>query len=255
MTVLARERRRRRREDEPEEEVERAGAAQAPPHVEAALRLQRQAGNAAVAALVQRQPRSPSLLGEGLHLDPGIEAELRRIELEQLLRRLLEPSSVRLAARDIDLKLSDPPAWTPKPGEAATAEPAPLVPRGAGPSEPREAKAGDVVDAVLAVPTVDRALDKLKTDATDRVTRDWSRLTGTDKAILITSGVAIGAGALGGALAHRESRDFLLGQISGRELPVPKLDGLNVTFTLERENVGVMFTLDVGRFLPKSAGF
>jgi hypothetical protein len=256
-------------------EQEPARAPESPrlsPDAAAVLRLQQTAGNAAVTALVQRQEAGgglslggtrrsgPSLLGgEGLRLDPAIEAELRRLELERHVRELLEPGSVRSAFRAAPIDLSAPPpsrpAWLPPPGGTPAPEPAPVVPRGAGPETPREASPGDVLDAVMAVPAVDGALTRLRTQATDRLAADWRSLSGGGKAAVVTSLVTIGGGALAGALANPESRNFLLDQLNGRDLPVPGVDGLSVSFSTQRENLGVMFTLDVGRHLPESLGF
>ncbi len=107
----------------------------------------------------------------------------------------------------------------------------------------------------MAVPTVDRALTNLRTQATDRLSSDWRGLSGGGKAALVTSLVTIGGGALAGALANPESRDFLLRQLDGRDLPVPGVEGLSVAFGTQRDNLGVMFTFDVGRHLPASLGF
>jgi hypothetical protein len=107
----------------------------------------------------------------------------------------------------------------------------------------------------MAVPAVDGALTRLRTQATDRLAADWRGLSGGGKAAVVTSLVTIGGGALAGALASPDSRSFLLDQLNGRDLPVPGVDGLSVSFSTQRDNLGVMFTLDVGRHLPESLGF
>ena len=173
------------------------------PGAAAVLRLQQTAGNAAVTALVQRQEAGggvslggtrrsgPSLLGgEGLHLDPAIEAEMRRIELERRFRELLEPGSIRSALRTAHRPRLRPPArpaWLPPPGGTPAPEPEPLVPRGAGPETPRAASPGDLLGAVMAVPAVDGALTRLRTQATDRLASDWRGLSGGGKAAVVTS--------------------------------------------------------------------
>ena len=255
-----------------EQEPARApGSPPLSPGAAAVLRLQQTAGNAAVTALVQRQEAGggvslggtrrsgPSPLGgEGLHLDPAIEAEMRRIELERRFRELLEPGSIRSALRTAHRPRLRPPArpaWLPPPGGTPAPEPEPLVPRGAGPETPRAASPGDLLGAVMAVPAVDGALTRLRTQATDRLASDWRGLSGGGKAAVVTSLVTIGGGALAGALASPDSRDFLLEQLNGRDLPVPGIEGLSVQFSTQRDNVGVMFTFDVGRHLPASIGF
>ena len=195
----------RERPSASEQEPARApGSPPLSPGAAAVLRLQQTAGNAAVTALVQRQEAGggvslggtrrsgPSLLGgEGLHLDPAIEAEMRRIELERRFRELLEPGSIRSALRTapIDLASAPParPAWLPPPGGTPAPEPEPLVPRGAGPETPRAASPGDLLGAVMAVPAVDGALTRLRTQATDRLASDWRGLSGGGKAAVVTS--------------------------------------------------------------------
>jgi hypothetical protein len=202
--------------------------------------------------MIQRQG---ILGGERLTLDPEIEAEMRRLEFEQKLKLLLEPNAVRKAITDVDLQLEAPPPWLPKPGEKPSPEAEPLVPKGAGPATPQEAGAGDVLDAVMAVPAVNKALTGLETQATEKASRDWSRLSGAEKALVITSGTVIAGTALGGALAKPDSREFLLQQLNGKTIPVPGVEGLGVAVSTQKDNLGVMFTLDVGPLLPKSLGF
>jgi hypothetical protein len=192
---------------------------------------------------------------EHLTLDPSIEAEMRRLELERLLQETLEPKTVRKALADVDLKLVEPPPSLAKDAEIPATGDDPVVPAKAVPETPREADGGDVLEAIAAVPAVDHALTILKTDAGSRISRDWGALSGPEKALVVTSGVSIAGGALGGALVHADSRDFLLQQLHGRDIPVPGVDGLSVTFSTQKENLGVMFNLDVGRLLPASAGF
>jgi hypothetical protein len=95
----------------------------------------------------------------------------------------------------------------------------------------------------MAVPAVDGALTRLRTQATDRLAADWRGLSGGGKAAVVTSLATIGGGALAGALASPDSRSFLLDQLNGRDLPVPGVDGLSVSLSTQRDNLGVMFTL------------
>jgi hypothetical protein len=225
--------------------------------------LQRRAGNAAITRLIQRQETSggvqnrPNLLGGSgpqLHLDPQIEAEIRRIELERQLDEILHPSKLQLALRQIPFAPPSQPEWLPKAGEKPP-EQKPLVPAGAGPAAPKDASPSDLMDAVMAVPAVDDALKQLKTQAGERVQRDWGHLSTGEKALVVTSGVVIAGTALGGAMSKDDSRNFVLQQIGGRDLPVPGVDGLSVQFQTDPKNVGVTFTLDVGKHLPASWGF
>lgn len=226
------------------------------------LDLQRQAGNAAVSALLQRQgpdagsgvQNHPNLLGgQQLQLDPQLEAEMRAIELQAQLDLILHPERLQEAIRQIQLPAA-PPAQAAL-SAPAPAQPAPLVPRGAGPETAHEASASDLMSAIMAVPTIDGALTNLKTQAGDRVQRDWSRLSTGDRVLVITTGVTIAGTALAGAMANPDSRNVVLQQISGHDLPVPGIDGLSVQVNTQRENMGVMFTFDVGQHLPASWGF
>ena len=130
-------------------------------------RLQQTAGNRAVSGLIQRQRAERyRLLDEGLTLDP---------ELAELMRRLGAPKPDLFDPKALERALEgrDKPEWTPLPKHAPKA-PEPLVPRGEGPSEPREGGAGDVWDAVKKIPLVDRGLDKVKEEAKRR----WRKARG-----------------------------------------------------------------------------
>jgi hypothetical protein len=216
-----------------------------------------------VSRLIQRQDATsgvknrPNLLGGAgphLHLDPQIEAEIRRIELERQLDELLHPQKLRLALSQIQFQPPSQPPWLPKAGERPP-EQKPSVPAGAGPDTPKEASASDLMDAVMAVPAVDDALTQLKTQAGERVQRDWGHLSTGEKALVVSTGVVIAGGALGGAMSKEDSRNFVLQQIGGKDLPVPGIGGLSVQFQTDPKNVGVTFTLDVGKHLPASWGF
>jgi hypothetical protein len=226
--------------------------------------LQRSAGNAAVTRLIQRQEATsavqnrPNLLGGSgpqLHLDPQIEAEIRRIELERKLDELLHPQKLRLALSQIQFQPPERPPWLPKAGERPPPDPKPLVPAGEGPATAKEASPSDLMDAVMAVPDVNDALTRLKTQAGERVQRDWGHLSTGEKVLVVSSGVVIAGTALGGEMSKEDSRNFVLQQISGKDLPVPGIDGLSVQFQTDPKNVGVTFTLDVGKHLPASWGF
>jgi hypothetical protein len=229
------------------------------------LDLQQGVGNAAVAALLQRQgpdastggvQNRPNLLGgQQLHLDPQIEAEMRRIELQAQLDLILHPERLQEAIRQIAFQPPAPAPAQPLLSAATPPQPQPLVPRGAGPETAHEASASDLMSAIMAVPAIDGALTNLKTQAGERVQRDWGHLSTGERALVITTGVTIAGTALAGAMANPDSRNFVLQQISGRDMPVPGIGGLSVQVNTQRENMGVMFTFDVGQHLPASWGF
>jgi len=228
------------------------------------VELQQSAGNAAVTAFIQRQDGSgglqnrPNLLGgQQLHLDPQLEAEMRRIELQAQLDEILHPKKLQLAVQQLPFQPSAKPQWLP-PGvtpPAGTAAGTPPAPSDKEPEAAHEGSAGDLVKAIMAVPEIDGALTNLKTQAGERVQRDWGRLSTGEKVLVISTGVTIAGSALGGAMANPDSRNFLLQQVSGRDFPVPGIEGLSFQVNTQKENMGVMFTFDVGKHLPKSWGF
>ncbi len=186
-----------------------------------------------------------------LHLDPEIEAQLAAMRAMELL---LTPETVRTALFDFDLStlLATPPSLLTLPSP----QPAkPIVPRGKGPDEPRPAKGGDLFKAILAVPAVGSALTDLRTQATGRLRSDWRGLSTGERVVVVTGGALLTGGLLGGVLSDPDARQFSLGLIQNKPLPVPYLPGLTFQFNLTGPNQSVQFGLDVGRFLPGSLGF
>jgi hypothetical protein len=218
---------------------------------DALARLQRDAGNRAVTAAlsVQRdgyQP-PPNLLGDyHLRLDPELQA---RFQAQQTVEQLLDPAAIQAALLQLPAPAANPLAG-PSP-----AAPTPLVPAGDGPATAHAADTGDLLGAVMGVPAISNALASLQNQAVDRVSHDFHSLR-TGGQVATVSVLAVIAGvSLGGALAHAETRDFLLSQLNGRVLPVPGVAGLGVELNTERDNVMVAFHLDVGRLLPPWLGF
>ncbi|MFQ5814820.1 MAG: DUF4157 domain-containing protein [Anaerolineae bacterium] len=201
-----------------------------------------------------------------LRLDPEIEMQMAVI---RRMQQLLELETMRSSLPRLDLSTlaaSLPPPWLPTPslgpgrpaapgGRVPTTPRAPLVPRGAGPATPRPAETGDVLRAILRIPAVDSALTRLRAEATDRVRRDWRRLSTGERALVITQTAVIGAGAIGGILSSPEASQAALDLIQNRDLPVPGVPGLNFQFNATGPNRMVRFTLNVGALLPPSWGF
>jgi hypothetical protein len=107
----------------------------------------------------------------------------------------------------------------------------------------------------MAVPAVDQALARLRLQASEQVTRDWSRLTTGERAGVVSSLAVIGIGALGGIASDPDARATALGLLDGRPLPVPGLDWMRVEVSTAGENVMVGLHVDVGQLLPPSLGF
>jgi len=183
-----------------------------------------------------------------LHLDPEIEAELALMRM-RYIQRILNPVNVRNSLRGLDpsvLGTGTPPNLFNLPSPPP---PAPLVPAGAGPATPRAATPGDVMRAVMAIPAVDTALTNLRTQAMQRVRSDWRRLSTGERVLLVSQGVLIGGAALGGALSNEQSRNFLLNQVQGRDLPVPLVPGLSFQFNITGPDQRIFFNLDLARLI------
>lgn len=235
------------------------------------LYLQHTIGNQAVQRLladravpdVQREEGSGFSLGsrntsrfsllssdERLHLDPAIEAQIRAI---QMLNSHFEPDTFQTALGNVNLNLPQPslnPAATnPLAGPQIPAS-GPLVPRGAGPDQPREGKPGDIMDAVSQIPAVENATNQLRDQAKDRVKKDWNSLSTGGKVSLISVSAVIAGGALAGILSNPTSRQFLMDQVEGKDWSVPGVPGLSFQFQLTGPEQRVMFTLDLAKYIP-----
>lgn len=106
----------------------------------------------------------------------------------------------------------------------------------------------------MGIPVVQTGVTRLRSTAEDRVRRDWTRLSGGERALVITQGVLIAGGALAGMLANNEGRRFLLDQVQGRAIPIPGLP-MTVQFNLSGPDQRLIFGLNVGALLPRELGF
>lgn len=188
-----------------------------------------------------------------LSLDPLISME---IEVMRRMRQIFSPDFVSRSLSELDFSTVMTPTqpWLPSGGDSSE-ESQPLVPRGSGPSTPRAGSAGDVLRAVLKIPAVSTALDRVRDQAVGGVRRDWRRLSTGEQALIITQTALIGGGALTGIFANDSSRSAVLGLIQDRDLPVPGVEGFTFRFNATGPNRSVGFTLNVGQFLPSSFGF
>jgi hypothetical protein len=167
------------------------------------------------------QPREPRFQ---LHLDPAIEAELALMRM-RYLQRILNPVNVRNSLMNLDPSIlgTGTPNWLNLPSPPS---PAPLVPAGIGPATPRPASTGDILRAVMAIPAVDTALTNLR-----------------------TQGVLVGGTALAGVLSNEQSRNFVLNQLQGRDLPVPLVPGLSFQFNITGPEQRIFFNLDLAQLI------
>ena len=167
------------------------------------------------------RPRGPSLGDFTLHLDPHLEAEIRALGAgtpsPSLRTLILSPPWSLFNQSHLDRILATPPP----------SNPGPLVPRGAGPSTPRPGEVGDVLRAVWAIPSVQRAAN----DAMGRITLDMRR--GWNEATPAERGLAIGWGVVTLAtltplLANADTRMGILRFLEGKDIPVPGVDPLTL---------------------------
>jgi hypothetical protein len=146
----------------------------------------------------------------------------------RLRHLVLQPNWLRLQQSELDRMLSQPPA----------PESPPLVPRGAGPAQPRAAEVGDLLSGLWAVPDVQRAGTRLLQLAQQRVERDWSRTSPTERALVIATGVVIGGSTVAAVLGDSRTRQSALGLVESLgAIPVPGVNGL--TFNLSPTGGGV----------------
>ena len=204
--------------------------------------------------------RLPSVLGSNPAGYPNLQLELPMLNAMNLLDRQLDPTAIRLALFNFDPTLLTLPSQTApgvvsEPEEESASESIPLVPAGAGPEQPREGSAGDVMKAIMAVPAVDTALTNLQTLALGRVRRDWRRLSTEGQIATITTTALVGGGALAGVLSNPDTREAAFELLNGRTFPVPGVDGLRFEVGISGTQWMVGFHLDVSSLLPESLGF
>ncbi|BAY61447.1 hypothetical protein NIES22_15120 [Calothrix brevissima NIES-22] len=190
-----------------------------------------------------------------LQLDPQIQAMAMQYAQQQL-----QPSIIRPALNQINLGLpanlgaggadTPNPFATPTPSAAA-----PLVPAGAGPQTPRTGTPGDLLRAIMAVPTIDSALTSLQTQVSDRISQDWRRLSTGEQVAVVSTTALIGISAIAGVLSDPNTRQFALNQLNGQTFPVPKANWLRLEINTSGDNLMLGMHVDIGRLLPPQLGF
>ena len=75
----------------------------------------------------------------------------------------------------------------------------PMVPRGKGPDKPRPAELSDLLKALMGVPAIKSAVDRMKGQALDRMKRNWKGLSTGDKVLVISQSGAHRRWHAGGA--------------------------------------------------------
>ena len=172
-------------------------------------------------------PYSPSNrlnLGDyHLHLDPEIEAHIQALQSgppsPRLLNLVLYPNWRALEPLTLDRIL-----LTPTPATAS----GPLVPRGAGPTTPRAAQVGDLMQAIWSVPAVRQTTTQLLDQVSQRARSDWQHASGGERALVVSSAAVIAGGSLAGVLSNNDARTGAFHLIVDHDIPVPGVDGLTV---------------------------
>jgi len=183
-----------------------------------------------------------------LHLDPRIRSEL---DAMQYTGRILSPENLRRSLLQIDystLLATQPPPWLTTPSVPSAQ---PLVPRGAGPSEPRPGTAGDIFRGVMGIPAVDSARTRLLTEASDQARHAWRDLPTGGRIVLLTQTALIGGGALAGILSNPEARQFAFRQLQGTNIPMPGIPGLTFQLNLAGPERSVIFNLNLGELFSR----
>lgn len=195
--------------------------------------------------MAEPKQRPTSLLtgsDSALKLDPEIEAKLRalKLRLDSLsLRQSLLKTDPTLSS---GFSLTSPTLGAPKP-------PTPIVPAGKGPAKPRPGQPGDVLSALMGVPAVKRAVEKVKTEATDKLRRDWKKLSKGEKAGVVSTAVVIAGGALAGVLSQDKTRQGALEFVQGKSIPVPGVDGLSFSVSPVGKDKKFMVNFDLAAFI------
>ncbi|MBD2517704.1 DUF4157 domain-containing protein [Nostoc sp. FACHB-973] len=107
----------------------------------------------------------------------------------------------------------------------------------------------------MAVPAINSGLISLRTQASERITQDWSRLNTGEQIGVVSTTVLIGAGVLTGVFSNPEARRFALDKLNGQVLPVPGVNWLHLELNTGADNLMLGMHLDIGRLLPASLGF
>ena len=240
-------------------------------------------GPGAIAA-IQREPspasgnltlQTPSLLAPGgMRAGPRPDAapqlqlspEFQALALQHIQQQLDPAFLVSVLSR---ARLGTPPPISPNlppqgpaygpPAPAGVGQGLPAVPTSPTPQpydgDPglREGGgvSGDLIDALKAVPEVHQMLGGLASSAGEQ----WSRLGPTGKVGIVSGGVAIVGGVIGGILADPGRRQWAITQLNGRVLPVPGVDWLHLEVNVDPARLFVGAHVDVGALLPPSWGF
>ncbi len=193
--------------------------------------------------------RAANMLGDQyrLKLDPDIQAELDKLNYKLDFDRL-QSLWYRPDWSVIDSLLSRPELLLPQqlsslgPGGTSPLRAAPAgssvpsmqtVPSPENPTL-RKGEASDVLKAVWKLPAVESTMNRMQKNLQSQ----WNRFGTGAKASLITASVVIGAGTVAGITSNETSRVWVLGKLSGVEIPVPKVNGLSFSIIAPNGVIG-----------------
>jgi hypothetical protein len=185
--------------------------------------------------------------GNRLSLFPEIEAQMRaldeRIALLGAQIRAMQSTYESGQMRSLYLRpdwASLVPTWDPqwmfRQPSLTPPSSQPLFTPGAGPSTPRPAEMSDLLDAIWAVPPVQRAANRVLDDVTRGLRNEWRDAATGERVLMISAPVLIFGGTLAGVMANKPTRLWLLEQIKDTDIPVPGVNGLR--FRLGPSSVG-----------------
>ena len=187
--------------------------------------------------LLKMRPESSSQQDAPVRLIPTMEEMQKILEdqwererLDRELKRTMTAQALQQAAASTKTKVAGKPNG-------------PIV----GPEEakPRPGEVGDLLKAVIKIPAVEKALERLKQQASDKVQNGWKDLSGGGKAGVILSGAAITGTAIYGALGADSRRRKVYDLIRDRKIPIPiPKTPVTVEFKTGKEDM-IMLKFDV----------
>lgn len=187
-----------------------------------------------------------------LRLDPAFDPQFQAM-ITRRIYQSLDPVTIRPLLQQVPFVVPPSPDNILS-GPLVPARP-PLVPRGAGPATPKAASAGDLLDGVLKIPSIEGAVHTLRDKALITVSRDWGQLSMPAKIGVVSTGVLILAPTLAGIISDPDARNMALDQLNGKVIPVPGVNWLSVETNLKEDKLMFGLHLDVGRLLPPILGF
>jgi len=199
-----------------------------------------------VSASTGQQPTSPSASNDQAAVQAAERARIaRRIVDPHYIRRVLQNS---LESNRLNRRLDE--MLRPRRSTRSRLTAPPDRPFQVSPT--RQGSVSNVLQAIMAVPAVQNALNTLKNRVVSRVERDWDRLSTGGSVAILTQTAIISGGAIAGLLGSESRRREIYNQLLDREIPIPipGVEGLQLRLQGGRENRAV-FTYDLTQLLSQ----